>query len=188
MQPTFPEKLTATARRSSLAVAAACLLIAGTLAIASSSAKAAPRATTAAAPACATSGLVIWLETPGNGAAGSVYYKLKFTNLSGHTCTLDGYPGVSAVSLGGAQLGSAATRERPGSPRRVTLASGASATATLRIVQAGNFPEAKCHRTTAAGLRVYPPGQSSAKTVPFPFEACARRGPTYLSVQPISKS
>lgn len=142
----------------------------------------------AATPGCATSGLVVWIETPGNGAAGSIFYKLRFTNLSGRTCTLSGYPGVSAVNLSGAQLGSSASRERPASPRRVTLAAGASASATLRIVEAGNFPASRCHRTTAAGLRVYPPGQSRAKTVPFPFEACARRGPTYLSVQPVRRS
>src|SRR6516162_7596320 len=43
---------------------------------------------TAAAPRCSTSGLVVWLDTQGNGAAGSVYYHLKLTNLSARTCTL----------------------------------------------------------------------------------------------------
>ncbi|HEY1690150.1 MAG TPA: DUF4232 domain-containing protein [Solirubrobacteraceae bacterium] len=141
-----------------------------------------------AVPKCSASGLVVWLDTDGNGAAGSIYYKLELTNLSGRPCTLNGYPGVSAVSLSGAQLGSPASRERPSSPRLVTLAAGATASAQLRIVEAGNFPASRCHQTTAAGLRVYPPGQSSAKTVPFPFEACARSGPVYLSVQPVRKS
>ena len=50
----------------------------------------------ARAPRCATSGLVVWLDTQGDGAAGSIYYKLELTNLSRHTCTLLGYPGVSA--------------------------------------------------------------------------------------------
>jgi hypothetical protein len=35
-------------------------------------------------------------------------YYLEFTNLSGHACTLAGYPGVSAVGLSGGQLGSPA--------------------------------------------------------------------------------
>jgi hypothetical protein len=35
--------------------------------------------------ACVASQLVVWLDTAGNGAAGSVYYTLKFTNLSSHS-------------------------------------------------------------------------------------------------------
>lgn len=138
------------------------------------------------APSCATSGLVVWLDTQGNGAAGSTYYKLELTNLSGHSCALAGYPGVSAVNLAGKQLGSSARREA--SPQKtVVLGKGATAVANLRIVVAGNFPNAKCHRVTAAGLRVYPPGQKLAKTVPFPFEACARSGPGYLAVSAVRK-
>ena len=55
----------------------------------------------------------------------------------------------------------------------------------LRIVEAGNYPASKCGRVTAAGLRVYPPGQSSAKTIPFPFEACSRSGPAHLAIGPV---
>jgi hypothetical protein len=45
-------------------------------------------------------------------AAGSIYYHLEFTNLSGRACTLVGYPGVSAINLSGHQLGSAADSGR----------------------------------------------------------------------------
>ena len=138
---------------------------------------------TAAAPRCSTSGLVVWLDTQGNGAAGSVYYHLKLTNLSVRTCTLFGYPGVSAVDLAGRQLGSAASRNAAHPPHLVTLARGATASAVLQIVQAGNFPASRCRPVTAAGLRVYPPNQTVAKVVPFPFSACSRRGPVYLIVQ-----
>jgi len=51
-------------------------------------------------PACETPGLVEWLNTTGNGAAGSISYKLQFTNLSGHRCTLNGFPFVLGVGLG----------------------------------------------------------------------------------------
>jgi hypothetical protein len=136
---------------------------------------------------CATSGLVIWLDTEGNGALGSIYYKLELTNLSGHTCTLHGFPGVSAVSLGGGQLGRAASRESTGKLKTVTLPNRATATALLRIVAAGNFPSSVCGQTMAAGLRVFPPGQTTSKVVPFPFEACSRSGPAYLSVRALRK-
>ncbi|MHB1809381.1 MAG: DUF4232 domain-containing protein [Solirubrobacteraceae bacterium] len=136
------------------------------------------------ASTCASSGLVLWLDTQGNGSAGSSYYKLELTNLSGRTCTLAGFPRVSAVGLGGRQLGSSARREGSAG-KSVTLAGGATAMAMLRIVEAGNYPASKCGRVTAAGLRVHPSGQGSAKTIPFPFEACSRSGPAYLAIGPV---
>jgi hypothetical protein len=139
-------------------------------------------AASAGAPPCPTSGLVVWLNTNGNGAAGSIFYRLQFTNQSGHTCTLIGYPGVSAVDLRGHQLGSPAGRNHLHSAKTVTLANGRTARAVLQIVEAGNFAPSACHRTSAAGLRVFPPNRTRAKLVPFPFSACARRGPVYLTV------
>lgn len=133
---------------------------------------------------CATSALVAWLDTRGDAAAGSTYFGLKLTNLSGHACTLLGYPGVSAVDLAGHQLGSAANRSRS-QVRVVRLSPGATATAGLQIVDAGNFPSSRCHRVTAAGLRVYPPDEIAAKVVPFPFAACSRKGPIGLNVSAI---
>jgi Protein of unknown function (DUF4232) len=143
---------------------------------------------TVATPRCATSGLVVWLDTQGNGAAGSVYYHLKFTNLSGRACTLYGYPGVSAVDLAGRQLGSAASRNAAHRPNLVTLPSGATATAVLRIAEADNFPASRCRPVTAAGLRVYPPNQTAAKPIPFPFRACSHPGPVYMAVETTQKA
>jgi hypothetical protein len=162
---------------------AAVLAGGATLAAAALTAMPAPAA---GPPGCPTSGLVVWLDTQGNGAAGSVYYNLEFTNQSGSTCALQGFPGVSAVSLVGRQLGNAASRSLP-ARRSVTLANGATATAVLRIVDVGNFSPSACRPVAAAGLRVFPPNRTSAKTVPFPFQACSRGGVTYLSVQAIKR-
>jgi Protein of unknown function (DUF4232) len=148
---------------------------------------AARKAAAASAPRCTTPGLVIWLDTQGNGTAGSVIYKVRFTNLSGHTCALFGYPGVSAVDLAGNQLGSSATRDHARAARVVTLRNGRSATAVLRIVDAGNFPAATCRPVTAAGLRVFPPNSPTSKLVPFPFGACAGSAPTYLFVRVVQR-
>jgi Domain of unknown function (DUF4232) len=141
--------------------------------------------TGATTPRCATSSLVLWTGD-GQGAAGSVYRTLELTNQSGHACVLFGYPGVSAVDLRGHALGAPASRAA-GTPARVTLPNGETARATLRIAQAANFPLATCRRTAAAGVRVYPPGQTTSKTVPFPFEACTLRGPAYLFVGPVRR-
>ena len=142
-------------------------------------------ARTSVAATCKTSELVVWLNTQGDAAAGSVFYTLEFTNQSGHTCALVGYPGVSAIDLHGHQLGSPASRN-PSATRPVNLPDGATATAQLRIAQAANFPPSKCHAAAAAGLRVYPPNQTASKLVPIPFRACARTGPIYLSVRAVS--
>ena len=168
-------------------IGAAAIACAAALApVAAPSATASAAAPTGAAAAastrkCATSGLVIWLNTRASGTAGSLYYTLEFTNLSGHACTLLGYPGVSAVDLDRHQLGSAASQNNHLTPHLVSLASGATATAVLRIGDVGHFPT--CGRVTAAGLRVYPPNQTAAEVVPFPFGACSRTGPVYLSVE-----
>jgi hypothetical protein len=127
----------------------------------------------------------VWLNTSGNGAAGSVYYDLELTNLGHSACTLRGFPGVSAVDLAGRRIGAVASREPGHAVRTRTLAPGATATAVLRILQAANFPAATCREVTAAGLRVYPPGQLASRVVPFPFRTCSRSGTGALSVAPI---
>jgi Protein of unknown function (DUF4232) len=141
--------------------------------------------TAASVPSCTTSGLVVWMDTQGDGAAGTIYYKLEFTNQSGKTCSLYGYPGVSAVDLSGAQLGTAGSRDQS-KVRTVRLANGATATAVLRVVEAGNFPSSTCHIKSAAGVRVYPPNQKASKVVPFPFSACSAKGPAILRVQAVT--
>jgi len=123
------------------------------------------------------------MHTNGSGVAGGVYYHLEFTNLSGHSCSLRGYPGVSAVNLAGHQQGSAASRNSVYPPTTVTLANDHSASAVLKITDVGVFSRSACDPTTAAGLRVYPPNRTAAKLVPFPFDACAHAGPVYLSVE-----
>jgi len=139
-------------------------------------------AAVAVTPKCATSGLVIWLDTTGQGTMGSTYYHLEFTNLSGHTCTISGYPPVSAVNLSGQQVGSAGSPDSTAKPGVISLANGARASTALRIVDVNNFSASSCQKATAAGLRVYPPGQTSSKLVPFPFSACSLTGPVFLHV------
>ena len=145
---------TATRRILSAAAVACAAALVPAAALASPGTHAAPARTTT--PSCATSGLDVWMNTQGNGALGTTYYHLEITNLSGSTCTLFGYPGVSGVTLTGTQLGSAASRNGS-TPHTVTLANGATAHALLGIVEAGNFPASQCGPVTAAGLRVYPP-------------------------------
>jgi hypothetical protein len=126
----------------------------------------------------------MWLGR-GNGTAGSNFYMLHFTNLSASACILHGYPGVSAVDLAGRQLGGGGGRNGFQPLRTVMLARRATATAILRITDTGALPPADCREASAAGVRVYPPGQTEAKIVPLPFQACSRSGRSNISVSPV---
>ena len=173
------------ARRIIAAAAAACAAIfAPAVALAAPASPVTP-ASPAAVPLCQTPGLVIWLDTSGSGTLGSVFYHLEFTNLSGHRCSLNGFPFLAAVDLNGHQVGRRAAFDHSTAPHLVTLGRGRTATAVLQVVDAGNFPPAACHPVTAAGLRVYPPNQTRSKIVPFPFPACAKTSPHILFVRPV---
>ncbi len=150
----------------------------------SSAAPTAPPAP-AGSTACATSALKVAVDTAkSNGAAGSIYYPLDFTNISGSPCTLFGYPGVSFVTgPSGTLLGRAATRNSVVPAATVTLAPGAVAHATLQVAEAGNYDPAQCHPVTAHWLRVYPPDQAAALYAHFTTQACSARPPHSIGSQ-----
>jgi hypothetical protein len=141
----------------------------------------------AATPACSSSGLVIWAgEEAGGGTAGSVFYRIEMTNLSDHSCKVSGYPKVNAVNLQGNRIGAPATHEPGKEAHTVKLAPGATATATLRIVDALNFPKNRCKPTLVAGLRISVPGGSGNKIAPLAFEACALTKSKTLAVSAVT--
>jgi hypothetical protein len=153
-----------------------------------------PTRAAAAIPRCTANpdglGLGVWLPPDqGNGAAGTIYYPLEFTNFSGHTCYLRGFPGVSAIDRDGKQLGSPARWETfaPfGTPRTVILAPGATAHAMFAYHDAVIFTSPGCQAvSTASELRVYPPDERTATHALFDFQVCTHPGPVYLSVGPI---
>ncbi len=186
MRPSIPSL-----RAMSGVVSLTCAMTLGLVAVNVTSAPPPAYAGTAPARAgnqsCSTNHLVIWIDTQGSGTAGSTYYDLEFTNLSGQPCTLLGFPKVAAVNLADHQLGNAASDNGSHQPFTVTLANGATAAAVLRVADVSNFPGSKCHAQTAAGLSVYPPRRTVAKIVPFPFRACSSTGPVFLSVQAVQK-
>ncbi|HET7509738.1 MAG TPA: DUF4232 domain-containing protein [Solirubrobacterales bacterium] len=167
-------------------VSVLCLAVIGALLVLVAPTAGASGAGTSSAPPCKTSGLDIWFEPEiGGGTAGSVFYRFQFTNFSKHNCTLRGYPKVFAANLAGHRFGSAASHEEAAAPHTVSLAPGGSASALVRVVEAGNFSPSDCHPVMAAGFRVSPPGQSASRFVPFPFEACAKVGHSNLAVQAV---
>jgi Domain of unknown function (DUF4232) len=139
----------------------------------------------AAAPApCATAALRVTLGQEG-AATGHFYRALDFTNISGASCTLYGYPGVSFVAaVGGKQIGAAASRS-PASKRLIVLAPGQKAHARLDLLDVLNFPPPECAASDAHWIKVYPPHQFSASYVPWTAKVCSKPRPVYLFVAPI---
>ena len=104
---------------------------------------------------------------------GVTRYRLEFTNVSGATCALSGYPEVAAYRGDGTMVGNAAVLDTTVAARRVLLAPGESAYAA---VVASVSPGA-CRPVIAAGLRVVPPGQSQARYIAHALKACSAAGP-----------
>ncbi len=93
----------------------------------------------------------------GEGAAGTTYRNLVFTNKGTRTCTMQGYPGVSYVTGDdGRQVGPAAYRVGEKGPV-ITLKPGGTAFTPIGFVQVANYDPAVCRPTEVRGLRIYPP-------------------------------
>ena len=163
-----------------IAVAAGANVLIWTLAATSNAATHASR--------CSAADLGVWVAADQiGGAAGTQYMPIEFTNLGQHACTLDGYPGASALNGAGQQLGAAATWDNAVQPSLVTLAPGGTGYALLEYsdVVTGNCPASG--KRLAAELRVYPPGQSAADHAYWPFTACVAAGQTrFLRVRAIA--
>jgi uncharacterized cupredoxin-like copper-binding protein len=131
---------------------------------------------------CATADLKI-SAGQAQGAAGSVYQTIDFTNTGSASCTLYGYPGVSlATGSSATQVGAAAQRSATDSPKVVTLKPGAAANAVLRITQALNYPSASCSPQSTTVLRVYPPNETTAVTVAYKSMGCAKESVKLLTI------
>jgi hypothetical protein len=172
-----------TARR--LLTVAAAAVAAGTIASAAYAASASPAGHAAPLiPACTGTTIGAWVAvSQGSQASGTTSYPLEFTNTGGRTCSLSGFPVVSAISRAGVRLGSTAGRGLLTVAPRVVLAPGATAHTTLayhgRLVGAGSGcgPVA-----TAFELRVYLDGQNRATYAAFGFQSCSHAGHVYLTI------
>lgn len=175
------------------AIASAAILLPG-LALASSAGTAAPK--TAAGPrvavapkaaalrTCSRSQLTSWLGVPGDATAGSTFYQLEISNISRRSCTLFGYPGVSAIRAGH-QVGSAAARSASHPATLLRLAPGSTVHVILQIADVSIFARSACRPTQASELRVFAPGDFASMQFPFTFAACGKKGPRFLHVSAV---
>lgn len=119
-----------------------------------------------------------------DGAAGSTYYTMTFTNSGSAVCKLSGYPSVNFVNGSGQTIGAPAMQatELPGN--NATLDPGQSTSAALRSTQADLYGET-CQKTNASGLRITAPGSDQVLDVNFPMPACANGSVQQLSVSKV---
>lgn len=168
-------------RRTVAAVAAALALGIGSAAWAAS-ASAAPAAPSAIPPVCTSANLAVWINVGGSqGAAGTFYYPLEFTNVSNHTCRTWGYPGVSALGANGKQLGRAAVRNPLYPGAWVNIPAGGTAHSLFAYGNA-EVSTSGCKPTDATTIKVYPPGSFTADYGFFSLPACTVPGHVYLNV------
>ena len=136
-----------------------------------------------ATPLCAVSGLRISLGPGARVTTAITRYPLDFTNVSDAPCTLSGYPQVAAYWGDGGQVGDAAGHDTSIAARRILLAPGQTAHASLDASLS-----VRCRPVRVAGLRVAPPGQSAARYAKRSLTACAAHAPwgeDYLHVRAI---
>ena len=139
---------------------------------------------------CPSSALRVTVnKTRGGAAAGTSYVALDFTNTSGHSCDMFGFPGVSFVTGNpGSQIGAAASRQKTFGPENVRLASGAVAHAWLGVVDAGNFSPSACGPVTAHWLKVFPPDQFTALYTRFTAQVCSKKVSTAPADHPADQA
>ena len=136
----------------------------------------------ASSNSCATRSLRAGAGTA-QGAAGSIYQVIDFTNISGAPCTLYGYPGVALASGSPVtQIGAAAARSTAATATTVTLAAGGTASALLRITEAGNYPATRCNPVASDYLQIYPPNQTTPIYLAYKSTGCSATSVNLLSI------
>ncbi|HEX4087115.1 MAG TPA: DUF4232 domain-containing protein [Trebonia sp.] len=166
-------------RRTAAAAAAVIALGGGGVAWAATSASASAAPTAIAR--CTSNNLAVWVNADSaDGTAGTTFYHLDFTNTGRSTCFLNGWPGVSATTLGRVQLGAAAARQNGVPAKTIDIPAGGTAHSILGYVDVQVDPS--CKPATAAFLKVFAPGAFQAKRAFFPLSVC-RTGRVDLNVR-----
>jgi hypothetical protein len=88
------------------------------------------------------------------------------------------------VNKSGKQIGNAASRNG-GKVRTVTVKPGKQQSASVGVVDTGNFKPARCKPVTAAGMKVFPPNAGTAVTIKKKFSTCSNKQSTSLTVKPV---
>lgn len=122
------------------------------------------------------------------GAAGTIYYPLVFTNTGGVACTISGIPrvqpstGTSQSSPHTAVGPAAGLRDfsSSGYGQAIRLAPRAQASAAFGVAESGNFPTSRCKPATFTGVSVLVGGIGQWWT-PLKSSTCTKLESTFVS-------
>jgi hypothetical protein len=122
-------------------------------------------------PRCTAGDLAVWVNAnSADGAAGTIYYHLDYTNISGHMCHLYSWPGVSAVNSAGKVLGAPAARTGGAPAVYVNIPAGGTAHSVFGYVDV-QISKA-CKPAMATHLQVYPPNDRGTRDAFFAASVC----------------
>jgi len=124
---------------------------------------------------CTLNDLTVTIGNHSNAAAGHLFVEVLFTNTSGRTCTLTGFPGVSYLDATGRQVGPAASRTSATKATQVRLVPAGTAYAALTVPDVGVYGTPgtpPCSSAQATSIRIYPPGSFTATTITYPLTIC----------------
>jgi uncharacterized protein DUF4232 len=132
---------------------------------------------TASGQRCHTSGLAISSRALG-AAAGNHYAVLVFTNNSGHSCQVYGFPGMQLLNSKGGTVPTKVVRDPSSKSKLVTLATGAAAWTRVSwsAVPGEDEPNSEHCEPTPASTEVTPPDETAHKIIKWPYGPACEHG------------
>jgi Protein of unknown function (DUF4232) len=122
--------------------------------------------------ACTAAQLAVSLGAP-QGAAGTTYVPIVFTNPVLYTCTLRGFPSVRSVRGAGDEVvGPPATHAGTRAFPVWVQPFGGAASAAFGVVDTGALPAASCRPRRASGIEVTPPHTGGATVLAYNHVVC----------------
>ncbi|MET9888022.1 DUF4232 domain-containing protein [Streptomyces sp. NPDC006430] len=119
------------------------------------------------APTCRVADLDVAVGGPER-SGGSIDYPILFTNTTGHTCALRGYPGVSVTDARHRQIGTSAIRTGE-AISTVSVFPDDTVTAVMRTNSRSVAPNCRAPSTY---VKVYPPNSTVAVEIPYHLRVC----------------
>jgi hypothetical protein len=105
------------------------------------------------------------------GAAGSEYVQLRFTNTADDPCSVRGYPALTLKDSANRQVGETSHSYVSGAAKELVLEPGETATADIRFPNPDNFEPGVCKRGTVK-IEVLIPAATQRESVPDNHAYC----------------
>ncbi len=136
----------------------------------------------AAAPNCTSSQIKLTVGQS-NGAAGTIYYPIIFTNKGG-TCVIWGVPAVQPVAgASHAKVGPAARNNSMGQmPARHTLKKGQSVNDPYGVGETANYSASTCGPKNASGVKVSLAGFVNPRYLALKISVCTKLASTHTQL------